>query len=86
MKYPKVVPLHGGPVTGLAEVQDDVVTELEWLLEAAKSGELVGLAYSGVHADATTSNRYVGKMTYGSVGGLTAVTARLVALMNDDSD
>ena len=85
-EQPKVVSLRGEHITGYTEVQADVVGELARMLEAAELGELVGLAYAACHADATTSNRYVGKLTYGTAGGLMAVTQRLVTLMNGDGD
>ena len=78
-------PLRGNALNvGLREPSADVIDELEWLLEAARSGEVVGIAYAASHHDVTTSNRYVGKMTLGLVGGLTAVTARVTRGINEE--
>ena len=80
----KVVMLRGAaqPQPGL--VNDTVVQELERLLEAARSGEILGIAGSYVHRDRVVSYSYAGSVGgYGLIGGLECVKAKLVRLAAD---
>jgi hypothetical protein len=76
----EVVSLHGAPVTA-AEANPDkrLVEELERLLEAARAGELVGIAGVFLNKDRIVSYSYSGIVAgYGVLGGLDCLKQRLV--------
>jgi hypothetical protein len=82
----RVVPLHKGAlIPGLRyEPNQEVVAELEYLLGAAKAGELAGLAYASAWTDTSVGSRYVGAYSRGLVGGLFAVATRISTRIDDD--
>jgi hypothetical protein len=75
----EVVSLHGTFVRPpVAEPNATVVQELERLLEAARSGEIVGLAGSYMHKDKVVTYSYAGLVAgYSVVGGLSCLMDRL---------
>lgn len=63
-----------------------VVEELERLLEAAKAGEIVGLAGTYLHKDRVVGYSYAGPVSgYAMIGALECMKARLlrIALSQD---
>ncbi|MEP9368996.1 hypothetical protein [Xanthobacter sp. VNH20] len=78
----KVISLRGAalPSTPTPSPNPTVVAELERLLEAARAGELVGLAGTFLHKDHNVTYAYAGSVGgYGMIGGLACLKARLVA-------
>ncbi len=77
----KVVGLDGRafvPATA-PQVSATLVGELERLLEAAKSGDIVGMAGSFIHADRLVSYSFAGAVGgFGLIGGLECLKERLV--------
>jgi hypothetical protein len=69
----KIVPIRDGlavdPPAGTADPA--VIKEIEGLLEQAKSGELIGLAYVSLHPGDTTVYFRVGRITRAVMGALT---------------
>jgi hypothetical protein len=63
------------------ETNERLVTELERLLEAARAGEIVGMAAAYLHRDRSASYSFAGRVgTYGLIGGLECVKGRLLAM------
>lgn len=80
----KLVQLRSGhAIASPGEPDAEVVTELEDLLERAKSGQISGLAYSYTYSDGATGNRYVGVISRSQVGGLFAVMSRISRQLDD---
>jgi hypothetical protein len=75
----EVVSLHGAAIRmPVAEPNATVVQELERLLEAARAGEIVGLAGSYMHKDKIVTYSYAGLVAgYSVVGGLSCLMDRL---------
>jgi hypothetical protein len=73
----KVVSMKGEPVLAPGEPDAETVVELEKLLEAARSGEVQGIAIVFLHADGAVNCTYGGKTTYALVGKLVQMTAYL---------
>ena len=66
-----VISLRGHFTPLSAEPNSTVVEELERLLEAARAGEIVGLAGTYIHRDKVVSYSYAGAVaSYGMLGGL----------------
>ncbi len=79
-----VVSLRGSFQVEAAEPNQTVVAELERLLEAARAGELVGLAGTYLHKDKSVAYSYAGGVAgYGMIGGLECLKARLTRLSLD---
>ena len=84
-----VVGLDGSvfiPPDARPQVSATLVGELERLLEAAKSGDIVGMAGSFIHADRLVSYSFAGAVGgFGVIGGLECLKERLVrhALTSD---
>jgi len=58
-----------------------VIEELERLLEAARAGEIIGLAGSYVHRDKVVTYSFAGIVgSYGLIGGLDCVKERLIRI------
>src|SRR5215510_1950556 len=58
-----------------------VIEELERLLQAARAGEIIGLAGSYVHRDKVVTYSFAGIVgSYGLIGGLDCVKERLVRI------
>jgi hypothetical protein len=80
----KVVSLRGNlslEVQNPNKPNATVVEELERLLEAARAGEIIGLAGSYIHKDKMITYSYAGAVaSYGLLGGLDCVKERLVRI------
>jgi hypothetical protein len=80
----KVVSLRGNlsiEPCNINEPNSTVVEELERLLDAARAGEIVGLAGSYIHKDKMITYSYAGAVvSYGLLGGLDCVKERLVRI------
>ena len=76
-----VVALRGDFQPPEPEVNDRLVEELERLLEAAQSGEIVGMAGAYLHKDKGASYSFAGMVgAYDLIGGLECVKARLLGI------
>ncbi len=76
-----VVALRGELQPQEPQVNERLVEEIERLLEAARSGEIVGMAGSYLHKDRAASYSFAGLVgSYGLIGGLECAKARLMAL------
>jgi hypothetical protein len=75
-----VAPLFGGP-RHVREVNEIAVAALEEALEAARSGEVVGVVIARLHHDNLSSYQIAGKIGgYGIIGALEVVKAELTHL------
>lgn len=76
----KVIALNGGP-TGLPEINQAAVSALEEWLEAARSGQIVGLVMVGLGHDAKAQWEIAGMVGgYGMIGALDIAKSDLVDL------
>jgi hypothetical protein len=76
-----VVALHGALLPDVVGVDEGLVAELERLLEAARSGEIIGLAGTYQHKNRTISYSFAGRVgSYAMLGGLDCVRERLLRL------
>jgi hypothetical protein len=76
-----VISLRGSFATPPAHPNRTVVEELERLLQAAKAGDIVGLAGTYVHKDKVVTYSFAGAVaSYGMIGGLDCVKERLLRL------
>jgi len=76
-----VVSLRGSFDAPSARPNRTVVEELERLLQAAKAGDIVGLAGTYVHKDKVVTYSFAGAVaSYGMIGGLDCVKERLLRL------
>ena len=77
-----VVALRGEVAAPVAEVNERLVEELERVLQAARSGEIVGLAGTYLHRDKTASYSFAGRVgAYSLIGGLECAKARLLSIV-----
>lgn len=81
----QIVSLSGQAVSAEAALAPKpnqvLVKELERLLEAARSGEIAGMAAACQHHDRTVSYSYAGSVGgFGLIGGLECLKERLVQL------
>lgn len=69
----KIVPLRAGlePASLAGEPNLDVVERLSDLLEKAKAGEIIGIAYATLHPGDFSIYSYKGRTTRGLLGALT---------------
>ena len=76
--------IFGGP-TGQREVNQHAVEEAEALLQAVKSGEVIGFAVARLHHDQLASYRVAGMVGgYSMIGGLEHCKA-IIMQVNDDA-
>lgn len=74
-----VISLRGLFTPPSAEPNSTVIEELERLLEAARAGEILGMAGAYIHKDKVVSYSYAGAVaSYGMLGGLDCVKQRLL--------
>lgn len=67
------------PATAERPISATLVGELERLLDAARSGDIVGIAGSYMHADRLVSYSFAGVVGgFGVIGGLECLKERLV--------
>lgn len=77
----KVVSLRGEFIFPPPQPNHTLIEEIERLLEAARAGEIVGMAGTYVHKDKAVSYSYAGAVaSYGMLGGLECVKERLLRL------
>ena len=85
----KVVSLDGSAFTSAYDASDSpppkvsatLIGELERLLAAARSGDIVGMAGSFIHHNRIVSYSYAGAVTgFGVIGGLECLKERLVKI------
>jgi hypothetical protein len=77
----KVVSLRGSVTLPPTQPNHTLIEEIERLLEAARAGEIVGMAGTYVHKDRTVSFSYAGAVaSYAMLGGLDCVKDRLLRL------
>jgi len=78
----EVVSLHGTYQAQIHEPNQTVIEELERLLDAARSGEIIGLAGSYMHRDKVVTYSYAGLVAgYSIVGGLSCLKDRLMRII-----
>jgi hypothetical protein len=76
-----VIGLHGNFSPPKVRTNATLIAELERLLEAARSGEIVGLAGSYVHRDGVVTWSYAGAVGgYGLIGGLDCAREKMIRL------
>jgi hypothetical protein len=76
-----IVSLRGSFAAPAAQPNRNVVDELERLLQAAKAGDIVGMAGTYVHKDRIVTYSFAGAVaSYGMIGGLDCVKERLLRL------
>jgi hypothetical protein len=76
-----VISLRGNFTVPSAEPNSTVIEELERLLEAARAGEILGVAGAYVHRDKVVTYSYAGAVgSYGMIGGLDCVKERLLRI------
>lgn len=64
------------------EVNERLVEEIERLLQAARSGDIVGMAGTYLHSDRRASYSFAGRVgTYSLIGGLECAKQRLLSLV-----
>ena len=79
-----VAPLFGGPVH-VREVDEHAVAALEEALQAARSGEVVGVIIARVHYDNLSSYHIAGRMGgYSIIGALEMAKTELIVLHAED--
>lgn len=76
-----VVSFRGGFTLPQAQPNHTLIEEIERLLEAARAGEIVGMAGTYMHRDKTVSYSYAGAVaSFGMLGGLDCVKERLLRI------
>lgn len=65
----KVVSINGSTIPGPGRPSKATISELERVLEAAKSGEIVGVVMACLHADNLTSSVLAGHVSAKAVLG-----------------
>lgn len=76
--------LYGQPI-GEREVNETAMREAEALLEAVKSGEVVGFAIARLHHDALSSYRVAGRCGgFGMIGCLEHAKSIIMQINNDE--
>ena len=77
-----VVALRGELQAAAVQVNERLVEEIERLLEAARSGEIIGMAGTYLHKDKGASYSFAGMVgAYSLVGGLECAKTRLLAIV-----
>jgi hypothetical protein len=78
----KVVALRGELARQEPQVNERLVEEIERVLEAARSGEIVGMAGTYLHKDRSASYSFAGLVgAYSVIGGLECAKARLLQIV-----
>ena len=81
-----VVTLHGhDPLANPSAPDGDVIETLEHLLEEARSGRMIGIAYATNNFDDTGKGTWVGLVTNATLGGLHCVATRMASAMGQDA-
>lgn len=75
----KVVSLHGSIAAPSAAPVESLVQELERLLDAARSGEIIGFAGAYQHRNDQVGYSFAGMVgSYAMIGGVECLKSRLV--------
>lgn len=74
----KVISIRGEEILLPGVPNDKLITDIQELLEKAKSGEISGLAWASLHRDDATSYGWNGKLTRGVIGALELVKYELM--------
>ena len=78
----KVVALRGEFKPQQPEVNERLIEELERLLEAARAGEIIGMAGSYLHPEKGASYSFAGVVgSYSLIGGLECAKERLLSIV-----
>ncbi len=73
-----VIALRDGQAVGNPFEPDEVtIKAIEWLVNAAASGEINGICYSCHFSDGTTNSHYAGRFSRGSIGALFSLMNRM---------
>lgn len=75
---------HRGPALAAAEPNDDVIQQLEWLLEAARSGEVLGVVGAFLYRDGIACGFGVGWQGNALLGALVRRQHILTASLIED--
>lgn len=78
-----VVGLRGELMPSEHAYNPDVIAHLEWLLEAAKSGQIVGIAAVYGWVDETVGWRRAGLVSLRSIGALEVMKSKMVKDLED---
>ena len=78
-----VVGLRGRDVFTAGEPREDVIQLAEWLLEAAKAGEVVGLHTVFVYRDECTGARQAGWESYAVAGRLDSLKMAVIESLGE---
>ena len=79
-----VIALRGTIDVPSAKPNAHLVEELERLLEAARSGEILGMAGAYLHKEKGASYSFAGMVaSFGLIGGLECAKARLLSIVLD---
>lgn len=74
----KVILLRSGvEITSPGHPDENLIKGIEWLLERAKSGELIGITYVVNHADGACTGHFIGSANTLTVGHLTRLASRI---------
>lgn len=65
------------PVANPSEPDQLVIEEIERLLELARAGEIIGIAWGALHYDGIGTNHFEGRVSRNTVGQLVSVTTRI---------
>jgi hypothetical protein len=80
-----VVSLRGKSCEPSPQANVTVIAELERLLQAARAGDIVGMAGTYIHKDKAVTYSYAGAVaSYGMIGGLDCVKERLLRIATQD--
>jgi hypothetical protein len=72
---------NGQPFPTAPRPNTTVIEELERLLEAARAGEIIGIAASYTHKDKQVTYSYAGSVvSYPMIGGLDCLKERIVRI------
>lgn len=79
----EVVELKNAAVP-LSDPDPEVIAVLEWYLQAAKSGEVIGVGIAAEFRDGTTGSVCKGLLTYGLIGRLFGIQEFARRLLTED--
>lgn len=81
----KVVGIHGQdvPAATAGEPREDVVVLAEWLAEAARSGEIIGIHAVFVFRDECTGTKRAGFQSYSVAGRMDALKTRILSDLDE---
>lgn len=74
----KVVSLKGDPIKAPGTPNENVIKVLEWALEAAKSGEVTGIAIVYNYHDSCTAHQHVGGISRSMLGAIEIMKTKMI--------